>query len=199
MLIGLIVDDRFSWSFHIDLVCERLRAILAKFYILKPKVPFKTLLNMYIALAESIIAYGITSYGRTFKTYVDRIYKLQVRFLRLMVPCKISVKCKNNVLELFKYCKILPAQLRFEQAFLTEQHNNKDIQKPISHKIITRSITKNQLIIPQFKNFYGRRTSKYLIPKLINKIPLNIKNEINSKNYRHKYKKYYHNYISNMV
>ncbi|CAK1602106.1 unnamed protein product [Parnassius mnemosyne] len=36
--LGLIVDNRFSWRFHIDSVCDKLRAILAKFYILKPKV-----------------------------------------------------------------------------------------------------------------------------------------------------------------
>ncbi|KAJ8721571.1 hypothetical protein PYW07_002346 [Mythimna separata] len=195
--LGLVVDHRFNWGFHVDSVCDKLRAILAKFYILKYKIPLKILLNMYVALAESIVAYGITSYGRTFKSYTERISKLQVRLLKSIVPKKIKLKCKENVIELFKYCKVLPVQTRFNMAILIEQFNNKNIQKPISHKITTRSITNNTLIVPRARNYYGRRTINYLIPTLINEIPNNIKKEINAKNYKQKYKNHFHDYIKN--
>lgn len=197
--LGLVVDDRFSWTFHVDSVCDKLRAVLAKFYILKSKVPFKILLSMYNALAESIIAYGITSYGRTFKSYTEKISKLQVRLLKLIVPRKIKHQFKDNVIELFKYCKVLPIQIKLNMSLLIEQYNNKNIQIPISHKTITRNITKNKLIVPKVRNYYGRRTLKFLIPTLLNEIPKSIKTEINSKNYKQKFKKYFYNHLRVLI
>ncbi|CAG9090589.1 unnamed protein product [Plutella xylostella] len=38
---------------------------------------------MYKALAASIISYGITSYGRTYKTHLEKIYTLQIRLLKV--------------------------------------------------------------------------------------------------------------------
>ncbi|KAI5631026.1 reverse transcriptase (RNA-dependent DNA polymerase) domain-containing protein [Phthorimaea operculella] len=75
--LGLIIDSSFNWGPHIDSVCNRLRAIMAKFYIIKDRIPYSILLEMYKALVDSVVSYGLTSYGRTFKTYLAQIYRLQ--------------------------------------------------------------------------------------------------------------------------
>lgn len=189
--LGLIVDNRLNWSAHIDSVCDKMRAILAKFYIIKNKMPFKILRTMYVAMAESIISYGITSYGRTFKTYIDKISILQIRLLKLIVPRNIKEQYKENIISIFEFCNILPIQDKVHMSLLIEQFNNTEIQIPVTHKTSTRKITQKMLKVPRVNNYYGRRTLASIIPTLMNSIPLQT-NAINNKNYKRILKKYFY-------
>lgn len=194
--LGLVIDNRFNWSKHIDKTCNKLRAIMAKFYIIKCKVPFSVLLTMYKTLVESILSYGLSSYGRTFKTYLDQIYNIQYRLLKLIVPLKIKNKFTSDPYGLFKYCGVIPIHKKVELNLLIEQYFRTEIQVPKSHSITTRSITLKKLVKPKFNNDYGRRTSHYLIPHLINKLPVEIKNKITAKNIKNTLKKYFLNNIN---
>lgn len=136
---------------------------------------------MYTALAESIISYGLSSYGRTFKSYLDQIYKLQVRLLKMIIPYNIKKTIKNDY-DLFNFCKIIPIHMKVNQQILKEQFFRTDIQHPISHTKITRQISNNLLNIPRFTNYYGKRTSEYIVPKLINQIPKKVRNSITPNN-----------------
>lgn len=189
--LGLIVDNRFNWQPHINAICDKLRAILAKFYIIKPKVPYKVLVKMYTALAESIITYGITSYGRTFKTYLDQIYNLQLRILKLILPKSLKIQFQDNYYNIFKHCNIIPVHEKVNMSLLIEQFNNSDILIPIEHKIITRKIIQKKLVVPKMINYYGRRTISFLIPTLLNNIPDKIKLATNNRNYKNIYKKHF--------
>lgn len=191
--LGLIVDDRFNWGNHIDSICDKLRAMLAKFAIIKYKVPFKILLNLYNALAESIISYGITSYGRTFKTYIDKIYNLQLRLLKIIIPNNVRKKLYDgdDVTGFFKYCKILPVHTKMRKLLLIEQFTNKNLQVKFNHRIATRLAAQSKLVVPSFKNYYGKRTVAYLIPTLINDVPTKIQSEITNSNYKYKYRQFF--------
>lgn len=191
--LGLVIDDRFNWAKHVNKVCDKLRAILANFYIIKNRVTFPVLLTMYKALVESIVSYGLSSYGRTFKTYVEQIYNLQYRLLKLIVPRKIKQKYKNNPMGLFKYCEVLPIQDKIDFCLLNEQFFRTEIQNDIKYTIITKSMTKKKLVIPTFRNFYGKRTSQYLIPYLINNLPSEIRTKITPVNIKRVLQNYYLN------
>lgn len=198
--LGLIIDHRFIWKNHIDNVCDKLRIILTKFYLLKNKIPFKILLNMYLALAESIITYGITSYGRTFKCFIDRILNLQLRILKTILPNNIKSQLLDNKAKIFEYCKIIPIHEKIKYNVLVEQYFNfnGEITNSFKNKIVTRSVTENKLCVPRTKNFYGKRTAKYLIPTLINQLPSNIRNSINEKNIKCKLKSYFIDNLTNL-
>jgi hypothetical protein len=90
MYIGLIIDHRLNWGPHVNYVCDKLRAILSKLSILKHKVPYRTLRLLYLALADSVIGYALGTYGRTFKTNMEKIYNLQIRILKTIVPKHIK-------------------------------------------------------------------------------------------------------------
>lgn len=106
--LGLVIDSRLTWRHHVNQVCDRLRGILAKFSILKFKTPYETLLLLYKSLAESIIQYGLSSYGRTYKTHIDRIFSLQLRILKEVVPTNLKRTFKEDYRKLFAFCKIIP-------------------------------------------------------------------------------------------
>lgn len=192
--LGLVIDNRFNWAKHIDKTCNKLRAIMAKFYIIKCKIPNDILLTLYKTLVESIISYGLSSYGRTYKTYLDQIYNIQYRLIKLIVPHKIKTKYSGDPDGLFKYCGVLSIHKKVELNLLIEQYFRTDIQILKSHTTVTRSITQKKLNIPKTNNIYGKRTSYYLIPYLINNIPTEIKNKINKKNINNILSKYFLSY-----
>lgn len=199
--LGLIIDNRFNWSQQVESICVKLRALIAKFAILQYKVPFPILLNMYKALVESIVSYGITSYGRTFKTYLDKIYNLQLRILKIIIPNKTKQKLYKkdyNHIELFKFCKILPIHTKIKMLIIIEQYHNKQVQININHKTITRKITQTKLRIPHVTNYYGKRSNKYLVPTLINEIPESTRALITEENYKRTLKKYFENVLQKM-
>ncbi|KAI5651769.1 reverse transcriptase (RNA-dependent DNA polymerase) domain-containing protein [Phthorimaea operculella] len=179
--LGLLLDSNFNWKPHVDLVCDKLRAFLAKLYVLRSRVPFNVRVSMYTGLAQSIILYGLSSYGRTFKTYLDQIYNIQVRILKLVVPFDVKSKVTDD-LELFQFCKVLPVQILFKIQILKEQYFRTELQRPISHSTVTRQITNKLLNVPKSHNVYGKRTSEYIVPSLINTIPLETRQKITRTN-----------------
>lgn len=52
----------------------------------------KNIIPCKTVLAESIVSYGLSSNGRTFKIYMDRIYSHQIRILKQIIPFKIKEK-----------------------------------------------------------------------------------------------------------
>lgn len=165
--LGLVIDDRFNWKYHTANVCQKLRAVMAKMTIVNNRVPYHIKLLMYNALVESIISYGLSSYGRTFKTYTDQINKLQLRILKTIVPSAIKVKYKNNPNYLFQYCKVLPIQEKIKLVLIKENYF-KYIGNERQSCVFTRQIAQKKLCTISASNFYGKRTTNYIVPRLIN-------------------------------
>ncbi|VVD02239.1 unnamed protein product, partial [Leptidea sinapis] len=61
--LGLVIDENINWKPHIEYVCNKLRSLRSKIDILKHKVPYYTLRLLYLSLADSVISYGISSFG----------------------------------------------------------------------------------------------------------------------------------------
>lgn len=189
--LGLVIDHKFNWNSHIERVCTKLRAFLANMHIIKNRLPFNIRLMLYNALADSVISYGLSSYGLTHKTSLDCILRLQIKILKNIVPPKIRLQYSNDKLKLFKYCKTLPVHTKVEYTLLKEQFFNLSVQKPLSHKIGTRSCTKKKLMTLGANNFYGKRRISYLIPRLLNGLCPELKSSIHPKNINHKLKSHF--------
>lgn len=189
--LGLIIDDRMKWITHIHSICDKLRAILAKFTIIKNKIPFHIRLSLYKALGESIIGYGLSSYGRTYKSHLDHIYELQLRILKKIVPLKIKEKHKDDYSELFAFCGIMPIHEKVKYTLLVEQFFNTDLQIQQIRKYTARSNTQTKLTLPKCQNQYGYNQLAHKIPSLINELPTTLKHEMNRQNIRNKLKEYF--------
>lgn len=188
--LGLIIDDKFGWVYHIEGVCSKLRQFLANITILKNRIPFKIKLMMYNALAESYIQYGLSSYGRTYKTYLDTIYRLQLRILKNIVSNNIKKNLSNNDIELFKHCKILPVHMQVKFVLLKEQYFNESLKKSVVHPVYTRAVSANRLLTQRANNAYGERTTSFLVPRLINNLPYDLRDSLTPTNFKYKLKEY---------
>ncbi|KAF9811808.1 hypothetical protein SFRURICE_021165 [Spodoptera frugiperda] len=182
--LGVKIDESFSWSCHVDYICSKLRILLSKFYHLSYKVPIKILRCLYISLVESIISYALDSYGLTFKTYINKLESLQIRFLKLLVTKKTKISCKDDYRKLFKICKILPVHLKHTYLLAINQHGRKEHDLSI--------VTNNHSTRFRFLYFYyfGDRTLKKRIPYVLNSLPADIRQENNKRIFKSKLKKY---------
>jgi hypothetical protein len=189
--LGLHIDVKFNWFNHIEYVCSKLRHFLANIIIIKNRIPYKTKLMLYNALAESYIQYGLGSYGRTFKTYLNKICSLQKRILKNIVPNKIRHLYDDNVKGLFQYCNILPVQTQVNYLLLKKHYFNEKLNKVINHPVCTRAVINRWLQTDRAKNKYGERTVRYIVPRLINRLPTILRDILNKKNLKQKLKRHF--------
>lgn len=189
--LGLVIDSRLKWTEHINHVCDKLRAMLAKFRLVKNKIPFPILLLLYKALVETTIHYGLSSYGRTSKSHLDQIYNLQVRFLKTIVPDKIKNKYKNNYHQLFYHCNTIPIYDKVKYILLCDHFFNDSFKTFVYRSNKTRSASNTILNLPSYNNLYGKAMLQYQIPKLINELPATVKSQISNQNIKNKLKQHY--------
>lgn len=188
--LGLQIDNKFNWFNHVEHVCNKLRQFLANIIILKNRIPYKVKIMLYNSLAESYIQYGLCSYGRTFTTYLNKIYDLQIRILKNIVPNKIRNKYSDDHSGLFKHCNVLPVHIQVKLSILKKLFFIAINQPPTVHPVYTRAVARRQLRCNSFlaHNEYGRRTSDYIVPRLVNKLPTELRDELTAKNIKYKLK-----------
>ncbi|CAK1586673.1 unnamed protein product [Parnassius mnemosyne] len=176
--LGVKVDTNFSWSSHVDYICNKLRLLLSKFYHLSFKVPSATLKCLYFSLVDSILGYALDSYGLTFKIYIDKLEALQIRFLKLLVNKKTKDICKGDYTKLFKICKILPVSLKHKYLLALNNYNCRERTLIlVKHGQGTRSKSAGKFVVPKVNNYYGDRTLKKRLPYFLNTLPEDIRRE----------------------
>ena len=75
--LGLIMDDRLTWKFHINELCKKLGRSVGMLYKLRHLCPLTVLKSLYYSLLNSHIAYGLPVWGNSDQIYIDKISKLQ--------------------------------------------------------------------------------------------------------------------------
>ncbi|XP_047024633.1 uncharacterized protein LOC124633450 [Helicoverpa zea] len=190
--LGARIDDKFSWSQHVDYISNKLRILLSKMYHLSFKVPINILRCIYMSLVDSIMSYALDSYGLTFKTNLDKLEALQIRFLKLLVTKKTKSSCKGDYRKLFKICKILPITLKHRYLLLVNHHCIQEHNLTyVKNNHNTRSMAAGRFNVPRVTNYFGDRTLKKRIPYLLNSLPADIRSETNIKKFKRKLKLYY--------
>lgn len=82
--LGVIIDQRLSWSAHIDLVGNRIRKLTWIFKTLRHVASVSLLTRIYVTLAQSIITYCIPIWGGAFKTKFIDIERSQRHLIKVM-------------------------------------------------------------------------------------------------------------------
>ncbi|KAF9795227.1 hypothetical protein SFRURICE_004599, partial [Spodoptera frugiperda] len=191
--LGVKVDEHFSWIDHVNYLCNKLRIILSKFYHLSYRVPSSTLRVLYKCMVESVMDYALDCYGLTFKTHMEKLEKLQIRFLKLLVDKKTKNKYKKDYYKLFKICKVLPISLKHKYILATNnhgKHEHNSLLTIVCNKNNTRSMTSGKYEVPRVNNVYGDRSLKKRIPYLLNHLPNEIREEKSKNRFKFKLKKY---------
>ena len=81
--LGLVIDENLYWNAHVDFVCTSLVKLM--FYHIKSFITWPIARQLYFALVNSRINYGIEVYGHCADEHLSKFQTLQNELLKLLL------------------------------------------------------------------------------------------------------------------
>jgi beta-galactosidase GanA len=82
--LGIVIDFDLKWKLHIEHVYRKLVKFTSIFFKLRQKLTDRVLKLIYFAFVHSYILYGVEIYANTCCTYLDKLFKLNNKLLRIL-------------------------------------------------------------------------------------------------------------------
>ena len=191
--LGILIDNKLSFSQHINHVKAKLikgNAILSK---VRHYLPKTTLLSTYHAYIQPHIDYGLNVWGHTYKTHILPIQRQQRKAIRLMnfakKPDYSTTRQDNQTTELFIKDKILPftENLKLSTAKLFWKASNDNLPTTLAPLFNKRS--NNTYHLP-FRRIDATQNSPiYQGVQAWNSIPAEIRSKSTLNAFKNNYKK----------
>lgn len=187
--LGVVIDCHFLWDKHIDKLRTDLKKSLYALSHLKYHATEDVLRQVYYALVESKLRYGILAWGNAAPTHINKLQKLQNSALRIIQH--------NNRQQAENKFRVLKVEQIFKMTTILEYHGNNRFIRPIQHHLNTRQRAQGLLQIPRHYNTYGKRQLAYVVPTIINSMPQELKQIQNYKTRKKQLKYFFLNDSSN--
>lgn len=183
-LLGLIFDSQLKWSDQIDNLTTKLNKALYALRKLSHMCTFETLKIVYHSYFESHLRYGVLYWGNS--TRINEILKLQKKAIRILTKQGARVSCRP----LLKSQKILSViNLFLIEACLYVYNNKLNFKTDPTHSYSTRNLSQLQPI-RSFNSMYCKSFLTTAV-KIYNKLPSDIKNINNLRQFKINLKKYF--------
>jgi hypothetical protein len=190
--LGVTLDSRLNFKQHIQSITPKVSKSIGILCRLKKKLPTQTLKNLYYTFAYPYLTYGIEVWGCSCTTYLEPLFKLQKRIIRILSSSSFDA----HTAPLFKSLNLLPLQAIYAKHVLLyvykyEKHLIPHTDSPNNRLFVSSSFVNqyrtrqsNLLHIPFTRIEATRRairsrgphlwnaSSPYLMPLTINSTPL---------------------------
>ncbi len=180
--LGIIIDNKLSWNLHITYLANKLAKNMSILYKLKGSFPQSTMLNMYYSFIYSLLTYGISIWGNSSKSNLNKLITLQKQAVRII--CDTAYRAHTD--SLFKTLKILKLQDIFLLEVLKFTYKFKlGILPTVFHDYFTISETQvrqETFHIPRHRTNYRAASIKILGAKKFNQFHKKFKVQLNSIN-----------------
>ena len=109
--LGVIIDCQLNWTFHIKYVVNKLNKMIGILYKARARLDTNILRTLYMTLIYPYLSYCITVWGKTYDTYIKKIFLVQKKLLRIITfssyiahsePLFTSLKILN-IYQIYKY------------------------------------------------------------------------------------------------
>ena len=189
-LLGIHIDNKLTWTYHIDKVCKKL---VSKLYLLKRIQYFLTpeMKQLYYnAYITPSFDYGCITWHTANKSAINRVVKLQKRIARTIYG---GEKFTSTAL-IFKHYKWLPflsrckyfiSLLVYKSAHnLTPLYINELVTFSTSKTYALRSQTRRDITHRKAKTSYLQKTFSYSSMEIWNQVPIEIRNASTLNNFK---------------
>jgi len=82
--LSLIIVDELKWTSHIEFILQKLKRLLGILYKMRYKLPDWCFQNIYLALVQPFILYGLEVYGNTFPSHLNKLTVLNNKLIRIL-------------------------------------------------------------------------------------------------------------------
>jgi len=169
--LGIYIDNKISWDFHINKLNTELRKKIRIFYFLRNICSVQILRNVYFALVHSRIQYGLEFWAGTHEYLTNKIFVTQKYFVRTI----LFKNQREHTRPLFKQLNILPLKNLFVFKVLKVFYRRSGNRGTENLFYRTRSTTQQLFSRPKVNKAFFSKTFLYLGPKCFNLLPNNIK------------------------
>ncbi|KAL1447954.1 hypothetical protein WDU94_013930 [Cyamophila willieti] len=163
------MDCFLRWDRHIEALTKRLRRYIYPFLILRTFLPLYLLKEVYHALVQSALEYGIAAYGRADKSHNRKLESIQNTLLKIIYKKNRLYPTKD----LYKNLGILNRKNLYIKNVCTLIHQNQD--KFVKQKFSKYQLRRINLRIEKCLTNKGQKSIKYNGIKLYSEIPTKIK------------------------
>ena len=181
--LGVILDEKVTWSEQIEDLSKRLSCAAGIFSKLRYYINIKTMIEMYHSLFNSKLQYAILCWGSTSSTRISKLQVLQNKAIRNMNKAPRYYRLDNYYLNQ----RILKVQDLYNLEVVKFMHGHSQGLLPICfssffvetrylHGYHTRHSYLRNYNISHFKTSKGQRSIQFLGPKLWNDVPNDIRN-----------------------
>ncbi len=109
--LGVIIDDKLTWKLHVEYICNKVAKGIGILRRARQIVYAETLQMLYDSLIKPYFTYCIIIWGNTYKTYINKLFILQKKVVRIITNSEFSAhsaplfRKRNimNVKELYQY------------------------------------------------------------------------------------------------
>lgn len=173
--LGIIVDSNLKWNYHINSLIKRLRKYIYVFRQIREFLPTKVLKEVYFALIQSQLNYGIVAWGAARGSTIKRLETTQRLLLKIMF-FKIKrydtarLYKENSIMDTRQlFCKALMQRVYTDTTMVTKNYHD--------HSHQTRNKINKVYNYLQYKKSIGLHSYNYLSVKIYNMLPNDVKNE----------------------
>ena len=193
--LGVIVDNKLSWKYHIDSICKTISRNIGVIKRLKSCLPMYSLLMLYSSLILPYLNYGLLAWGNTHQSFLDRLLLLQKRIIRII--CDSTARSHTDPLffnnKLLKINELYLYQLgqfmyKYDNKSLPSAFDSMFFKNQSVHNYPTRQ--SNEFHLPLLRTLLAQNTFIYDGPKFWNTIDIDIKNVPSLNSFKRKLKLY---------
>ena len=169
--LGLIVDEKFSWSEHIADLCSKLSQVAGIIFKIRKLLNYKAMMLVYHGLVGSKLRYGLVCSATANKFLLD---KVNVSHNTIITYLTFSKRC-TRMWPLYSKLKILPLDIliqieygktiyKFRRGMLPSVFDTY-FNKP-THQYSTRFSTNNNLAVIRINTAKDKSRLRYIGPKV---------------------------------
>lgn len=168
--LGITIDVKLTWKDHIEKVIGKINSFAYALYKLTKIANKKTAIMAYFAFVESIIRYGLITWGNG--TNIQKVFVAQKRCIRAICSIAPDVSCRP----FFRSLNILPLPCLYILELGKFVHQNKHLYQRVGDKTSRNLRNRNRLVLntaPKTTRF--NKNGYAMAIKIYNKIPEDIK------------------------
>ena len=146
--LGVILDNKLSWKYHIHELAKKLSRATGVINRLKDNsVPTKALLSVYFAIFQSHLIFGLSVWGQANELYLQKIRTIQNKVLRKITNADFD----THITDIFKQANVLK---------LTDLFKNKimSLMWDFDHNVLPTSL--NDFFVRTNEHRYKTRTAE---------------------------------------
>ena len=165
--LGIILDKKLTYEHHINHIIGKLSKTIGIFYKLRYNAPKHVLVSLYYSLIYPYLIYGNLIWGNTYQTYINKIFLLQKKVIRIIALENFRAHTNPIFLE----CKILKIQdiCKYNLAIYAFKQNLNSNLETRTHNYGTRG---QNSAVPAFRRLAStQRSLSYSAPTVWNSLP----------------------------